>query len=71
MTNKSRLKHLQLITSYISGLFSMAELELESNIRTEVGNLQPDVIRNAIMDIKKRVRRCASMLEEGILRCKM
>ena len=25
--------------------------ELETNIRREVGNLQPDVIRNAILDI--------------------
>ena len=32
--------------------------ELEANIRREVGNLQPDVIRNAILDIKKRAQMC-------------
>ena len=32
--------------------------ELEANIRRVVGNLQPGVIRNAIMDIKKRAQMC-------------
>ena len=32
--------------------------ELETNIRREVGNLQPNVIRNAILDIKKRAQMC-------------
>ena len=44
--------------------------ELEANIRREVGNLQPDVIRNAILDIKRRAQMCINA-KGGHFRCKM